>query len=292
MESTPYIQTDLPSNQSVLQQKLQMKLDYLTSIQSAVVAGDDRQVYELLDSQKYDLKIRQKSEAETNRPLSVLVDDMKDELSHHLGQKLINYLSEKFPFFYYEETKLGVFQLYFGNWWDRRHFGILDTLSVKFIFNDDEYEKLVKAVELSARGQRYNAQVIEDTTRANETLQKIVDEQNQRDAERTQLLAQLSASEERGGLFGNRGQSEQREVLKERLKHLDSADAKAQTVPALIAENNTQILNYSKEDTILIYEQRAITDTFGTFEAFQQAVGNLYEEYVGSLAVASEQGGV
>ncbi|XZO07366.1 hypothetical protein ABU186_07270 [Weissella paramesenteroides] len=39
MESTPYIQTDLPSNQSVLQQKLQMKLDYLTSIQSAVVAG-------------------------------------------------------------------------------------------------------------------------------------------------------------------------------------------------------------------------------------------------------------
>ena len=51
MESTPYIQTDLPSNQSVLQQKLQTKLDYLTSIQSAVVAGDDRQIYELLDSQ-------------------------------------------------------------------------------------------------------------------------------------------------------------------------------------------------------------------------------------------------
>ena len=86
MESTPYIQTDLPSNQSVLQQKLQTKLDYLTSIQSAVVAGDDRQIYELLDSQKYDLKVRQKSETETNRPLAVLVDDMKDELSHHLDK--------------------------------------------------------------------------------------------------------------------------------------------------------------------------------------------------------------
>ena len=105
-------------------------------------------------------------------------------------------------------------------------------------------------------------------------------------------MAQLSSSEERGGLFGNRGQSEQREVLKERLKQLDSADAKAQKVPALIAENNTQILNYSKEYTILIYEQRAITDTFGTFDEFQQAVGSLYENYVGSLAAAAEEGGV
>lgn len=292
MESTPYIQTDLPSDQSGLQQKLQTKLDYLADIQTAVVSRDDRKIYELLDNQKYDLKVRHQSETASNRPLATLVDDIRDELSHHLGQKLISYLSKTFPFFYYEETQLGVFQLYFGNWWDRRHFGILDPLAVNFIFDDDEYEKLDKAVSLAERGQRYNAQVIEDTTRANETLQKIVDGQNQRDAERTQLLAQLSTTEERGGLFGNRGQSEQREVLKERLKHLDAADAKAQTVPALIAENNAQILSYSKEDTILIYEQRAIVDAFGTFDNFQQAVVNLYESYVSNLKATSEQGGV
>lgn len=292
MESTPYIQTNLPSDQSGLQQKLQTKLDYLADIQTAVVSGDDRKIYELLDNQKYDLKVRHQSETESNRPLATLVDNIRDELSHHLGQKLISYLSQTFPFFYYEETQLGVFQLYFGNWWDRRHFGILDPLAVNFIFDDNEYEKLDKAVSLAERGQRYNAQVIEDTTRANETLQKIVDGQNQRDAERTQLLAQLSTTEERSGLFGNRGQSEQREVLKERLKHLDAADAKAQTVPALIAENNAQILSYSKEDTILIYEQRAIVDAFGTFDNFQQAVVNLYESYVSNLTATSEQGGV
>lgn len=292
MESTPYIQTNLPSDQSGLQQKLQTKLDYLADIQTAVVSGDDRKIYELLDNQKYDLKVRHQSETESNRPLATLVDDIRDELSHHLGKKLISYLSQTFPFFYYEETQLGVFQLYFGNWWDRRHFGILDPLAVNFIFDDSEYEKLDKAVSLAERGQRYNAQVIEDTTRANETLQKIVDGQNQRDAERTQLLAQLSTTEERSGLFGNRGQSEQREVLKERLKHLDAADAKAQKVPALIAENNAQILSYSKEDTILIYEQRAIVDAFGTFDNFQQAVVNLYESYVSNLTATSEQGGV
>ena len=289
MENTPYLTTDLPSNQSVLNGKLQAKLNYIGDIQAAVAEGNDRRVYELLDSQKYNMQIRQAPQAESNRVLSVLVDDMQDELSHHLGQKLIAYLSEKFPFFYYEESQLGVFQLFFGNWWDRRHFGILDPLSVKFIFNDEEYEKLARAVELAESGQRFNAQVIEDTTRANEALQKVVNDQNARDAERTQLMAQLAATEERSGLFNKSAQAEQREVLRARLAQLDAADAKAATVPDLIAENNAQILNYSKEDTILIYEQRAINDAFGSFADFQNAVGSLYVDYVSSLV--AEQGG-
>ena len=289
MENTPYLTTDLPSNQSVLNGKLQAKLNYIGDIQTAVAEGNDRRVYELLDSQKYNMQIRQAPQAEPNRVLSVLVDDMQDELSHHLGQKLIAYLSEKFPFFYYEESQLGVFQLFFGNWWDRRHFGILDPLSVKFIFNDEEYEKLARAVELAESGQRFNAQVIEDTTRANEALQKVVNDQNARDAERTQLMGQLAATEERSGLFNKSAQAEQREVLRARLAQLDAADAKAATVPDLIAENNAQILNYSKEDTILIYEQRAINDAFGSFADFQNAVGSLYVDYVSSLV--AEQGG-
>lgn len=289
MENTPYLTTDLPSNQSVLNGKLQAKLNYIGDIQTAVTEGNDRRVYELLDSQKYNMQIRQAPQAESNRVLSVLVDDMQDELSHHLGQKLIAYLSEKFPFFYYEESQLGVFQLFFGNWWDRRHFGILDPLSVKFIFNDEEYEKLARAVELAESGQRFNAQVIEDTTCANEALQKVVNDQNARDAERTQLMAQLAATEERSGLFNKSAQAEQREVLRARLAQLDAADAKAATVPDLIAENNAQILNYSKEDTILIYEQRAINDAFGSFADFQNAVGSLYVDYVSSLV--AEQGG-
>ena len=289
MENTPYLKTTLPSNQSVLNGKLQAKLNYIHDVQQAVNDNDDRRVYELLDSQTYNIKVRQAPQAESNEALSSLVADMQDELSHHLGQRLITYMAEQFPFFYYEETQLGVFQLYFGNWWDRRHFGILDPLAVQLIFDDTEYDKLVKAVALSEEGQRYNTQVIAELTQANETLQQVVNDQNQRDAERTQLLAQLAATEERGGLFGNRNQSEHREVLKERVAQLDAIDAKAAQVPTLIATNNAQILNYSKEDTILIYEQRAISDTFGSFSAFQEAVANLYENYMAELITA--QGG-
>gem|GEM_PF-3223249 len=120
-------------------------------------------------------------------------------------------------------------------------------------------------------------------------MQKVVNDQNARDAERTQLMAQLAATEERSGLFNKSAQTEQREVLRARLAQLDAADAKAATVPDLIAENNAQILNYSKEDTILIYEQRAINDAFGSFADFQNAVGSLYVDYVSSLV--AEQGG-
>lgn len=40
-------------------------------------------------------------------------------------------------------------------------------------------------------------------------------------------------------------------------------------MPELV--NNTQILNLSKEDTILIYEQRAISDTFWLFAELQES---------------------
>ncbi|SUP52795.1 Uncharacterised protein [Weissella viridescens] len=34
---------------------------------------------------------------------------------------MIQYLAEAFPFFYYQESALGVFEVYFGNWWDRAY---------------------------------------------------------------------------------------------------------------------------------------------------------------------------
>jgi hypothetical protein len=284
MEKTPYLKTDLPDNGKVLAGKLDSKLSYLDRIKLAVANGDDRQVYELLDSKKYNLQIKKTPHAGSNRVLSVMIDDLQDEISHHLAENLIAYLAEKFPFFFYEESELGVFQLYFGNWWDRRHFGVLDPLSVSFIFDDQEYEKLAKAVELAEAGQRYHSQVIADTTRANEELQRILTEQDTRDAERVQLRSQLAQLDERGGLFGGRQNNEQKEMLLARVAQLDAADTKAKQVPSLIAENNAAILNYSKEDTILIYEQKAISDTFETFTAFQEAAAHLYESYVSSLA--------
>lgn len=284
MDKTPYLTTELPDGEKVLGSKIQSKLTYLSQIQAAINDNDDRLVYELLDSKRYNETIRKVRQADSNRELAHLVDDLQDELSHHLGKQLVQYLAQRFPFFFYEEAKAGVFQLYFGNWWDRRYFGLLDPLTISFIFDDHEFEMLTQAVALSAHDERYHTRIIEETTQANAALQAVISEQPQRDAKRLQLMSQLNTiDEQRAGLFGGRGNSDERRQIEEQLNQLDAADAKALEAPELIEKNNAQILNYSKADTILIYEQKAINDEFGDFANFKAALGTLYEDYLTAL---------
>lgn len=289
MDKTPYLTTELPDGEKVLGSKIQSKITYLTQIQTAIDAGDDRLVYELLDSKRYNETIRSVRQADSNRELAHLIDDLQDEVSHHLGKNLVKYLAQRFPFFFYEEIKVGVFQLYFGNWWDRRHFGVLDPLTVSFIFDDQEFEMLAQAVALSENNERYHTRIIEETTQANAALQQVVSEQAERDAKRMQLMSQISSiDEQRAGLFGGRTNTDERRQIELQLQQLDAADAKALTAPELIEKNNAQILNYSKADTILIYEQKAINDEFGDFEKFKDAIRNLYADYLNSLIDGSD----
>ena len=66
--------------------------------------------------------------------------------------------------------------------------------------------------------------------------------------------------------YFNRPSTEERDNLKTQLSALDEEDEQAETVPDQIEKNNATILAYSKEDTILIYEQRAINEKFGSFD--------------------------
>ncbi|MCM0582760.1 hypothetical protein H9L19_04985 [Weissella diestrammenae] len=293
MEQTPYLKTTIDDERDTFNQKLTDKLTYIHAVQQAINDDDDRKLYQLLDNKKYVETIEGQTEGRDNRQDARMVDDILEELSHHLAMRLIAYLSEKFPFFYYEEDARGVYQLYFGNWWDRRHFGLLDPLTVNFIFDDEEYQMLSRAVELAESGRRYHTDVIEDTTRSNEALQRIVDQQSSRNEERVSLTNELEQLGEKPGMFESQEVKNRREQIKTRLAQIQSADEKAVEVPKLIAENNAVILNYSKEDTILIYEQRAINEQFENFAAFKVAVANLYHDYVSQLpaSILPEAGG-
>ncbi|WP_057756110.1 hypothetical protein [Weissella kandleri] len=283
MEQTPYLKTKFPNDKQHLKQTLDAKLQYISDVKQAIDEDNDRVLYQLINNQEYQTTVMNFAEAEDNQMDFRMIDNLMEDLSHHLAQRLIEYLSEKFPFFYYEEETHGVYQLYFGNWWDRRRFGLLDPLTVNFIFDEEEYDKLSRAVELSESGRRYHTDVIEDTTRSNEELQKIVDTQKERDAQYQQLSAELDRLGEKAGMFESQETKTRREAVKKELANIRSMDEKALEVPKLIAENNAIILDYSKEDTILIYEQRAINDEFGDFETFKTAVQNLYHDYVSQL---------
>lgn len=283
MEQTPYLKTEIQDERVQFMNALEAKLQYISDVKQAINEDNDRKLFQLLDRKKYLNKIEEQLDAPDNQRDFRMIDDLMESLSHHLAQRLIQYLSEKFPFFYYEEDTRGVYQLYFGNWWDRRHFGLLDPITVNFIFDEDEYEMLSRAVELAEEGRRYHTNVIEDTTKSNEELQKIVDSQNDRDQERAHLQSELEKMGEKPGMFESQENKARREFLKQRLAEIRNADEKALEVPKLIADNNAIILNYSKEDTILIYEQRAINDQFGNFEKFKMAVQTLYHDYVAQL---------
>ncbi|MDR3189872.1 MAG: hypothetical protein LBT80_01550 [Lactobacillaceae bacterium] len=294
MEQTPYLKTEIPDIFAPLSDKLRAKMQYLSDVQQAIAEDNNRLVYQLLDAKKYATLVEDTEDVESNRSESLLVDDLQNELSHHLSTHLIEYLEEHFPFFYYEEDELGVYQVYFGNWWDRRQFGILDPLTVSFIFHDEEYNMLAQAVELAASNRRYHTDVIEDATHTNEELQKLVDGQAVRNNERVQLNLEMQQLEDKRGIFQSAETKDRRTQVETRLAQLDAIDEKAARVPDLIAENNTLILYYSKEDTILIYEQRAIDEQFENFANFETAVNNLYKDYVSQLPskLLTDEGGM
>lgn len=276
--------TQTPKINPELIDKLDEKLNYLSELRQAIIRQDDRLVYELLAQKKYQQQILQQP-GTSNDDLAKMVENIQPQLSHLLGRNLIAYLSKTFPFFYYKEIDEGVYQVYFGNWWDRRNFGYLDVLNVKFVFDEPEYQKLAKSIELAKSNTRLNTEEITKLTQENETLQQLVDTQKQRDEQKENLRAQIDeVTNARQGIFANGKLKEQRDELVAELENLQALDEKSKAARTKIVANNDQILFYSKEDTILGYEQKSIVENFGDFESFEQAVDDLYVTYVAMLS--------
>lgn len=271
-------------------EKLDEKLNYLTEIRQAIMVQDDRLVYELLARKKYQQQVLQQPGV-SNDHLAVMIENIQPQLSHLLAHNLISYLSVAFPFFYYKEIDEGVYQIYFGNWWDRRNFGYLDVLNVKFVFDEPEYQKLAQSIELAKNNERLNTEKITKLTKDNENLQRLVDSQSERDMQKGALRAQIDeVSNTRQGLFANGKVKEQRDELLAQLEKLQDDDEQAKSARAQIIENNDQILFFSKEDTILGYEQKSIKETFGSFETFEQVVSDLYVTYLATLTNTEKEG--
>lgn len=266
-----------------LTDRLDEKLNYLSNLRQAVQVEDDRLIYELLQNKKYHKEIS-KETVNDNDFLSTMITDLQPMISHLLSKKLINYLSQVFPFFYYKEISQGTYQIYFGNWWDRRKFGLLDVLNIKLIFDENEYEKLSKSIELSKNNQRLNANKIETLTNKNEQLQKLIDSQSKRDVQKGTIQTKLDEiTNAKQGIFSNTKVNEQRDELVEQLEKIQEEDEKASLSRTKIIENNDEILFLSKEDTILRYEQKSIDETFGDFSKFEKAVDTLYVTYISTF---------
>ncbi|WP_341778176.1 exonuclease SbcC [Levilactobacillus sp. HBUAS70063] len=272
-----------------LTQVIANKLDYLSTMQAAVQHGDDRKIYELLDQVRYYQEVKKTRTNRSVNHLAELVDNIHPQISHYLSDNLIDYLGHIYPFFYYEEFTTGMFHIYFGNWWDRRLFGDLDVINVRFEFDKTEYQKLRDSFALESQNQRLNTSKIEAISAESEKLQELVNAQPKRDNQKTQLREQLKENSGKSSMPWESGKvkTERQEII-DQLTQLADEDEKALNAHKLIKENDDKILVLSKEDTILNYEKQSIREAFDDFEHFEAHNASLYADYLNSLLGKSE----
>lgn len=271
-----------------LTQAVANKIKYLQILEDAINRQDDRKVYELINPLKYSAEVSNLNVEAQNSQNDKLVDDIHAKLSAFLSQKLLKYLKEMYPFFYFEETPSGDFQFYFGNWWGRRLFGTVDILNVEFHFDQEEYKKLSRAFELEYEDKRLNSDAIERLSEENEHLQDLIDCQDKRDEQKQQLREQIKQiSQEKVMPWESSKQKQLKQKLVDQLSHLTELDEEANDAYRIIHENEETVLNLSKEDTLIGYEKQSIVSKFGSFENFEAKNKILYRDYIASL-IATE----
>ncbi|ANZ63853.1 exonuclease SbcC [Secundilactobacillus paracollinoides] len=284
MQNSEENQQELKPSETQLDLSITQKITYLQTLQQALHDGDDRQIYELIDKVRYSREIKKSRSITKAEDLSNLIDDAHAQLSHYLSQNLIEYLGKTYPFFYYDETAEGQFDIYFGNWWDRRLFGQLDVLNVAFKFDDGEYGKLKKAFELDAMHQRYNTENIAAITSKSAELQELINHQDDRDREKEDLRAQQKEVSQKSTMPWDSGKvKEERQTIIDKLTQLADEDEAAMNASKTIKENDDRILELSKEDTILNYEKQSIQKTFDDFTHFESHNQSLYTDYLTNL---------
>ena len=274
---------------TLIEHRVATKVKYLQELNQAVAAHHDREIYRLLDNRRYAKEIEHREQQPNDEGVMSLVDDLADQLSNYLSVKLIKYLGQAYPFFYYEEYQTGHYRIYFGNWWDRRQFGDLDVLNVRFSFDQAEYEKLAKSFELARKNKRYNSDRIEKISEQNDHLQALIDNQAAREQRRQSIETQLEEVNSRSSIFESSKNKETRQKLVDQLQKIEDEEQAARTANKTIRENDQVVLSLSKENTILSYEQKSIVDTFGSFEDFELANRNLYADYLASLAGGKQE---
>lgn len=260
---------------------LTAKVNYLTKLHRALTKRDDVRVYKLLNVAKYDRVMRQKPlKGKSN--YQNLVVDLLPRLRHYLSHRLIKYLKKIYPFFYYYEERLGHYQIYFGDWWGHKLFGNLDVIKVKFNFNSTEYEKLHRAFDRKHSNQELKK--VDKIKKRNDRLSQLVKTQTKRDNLESELKADLKVSESQTKLpwNGNRIKTEEK-LMTDKLDKLERLDKKATDAKKEIKENRQEILEFSKENTVIGYEKQCVKDQFGSLSQFNENNKQLYYNYLSFL---------
>lgn len=278
----------MTDSQTVLQPELINRLDskimYLGQLQSAVMNQQVPQVYELLDSKKFNEQIRQRPHADSNALLAQMVTDIHDNLAIFLAPELLKYLKQQFSFFDFVATsdEPSIYQVYIGTWWDHRQFAILDVLSLTLTINKKIVSEWQETIKLPT-GANNNDIQIREIKQITNGLQTFLDDETKRNLEVQVLNDQLAQlKENKSGLLG-RTDKKAREELENKRDLLLASQQRVPEVKAKLAEHESEMLQLEKDDALRHLEIEEILSHFDDIDAFIQKVDHLYVDYLKTL---------
>ncbi|EEJ42131.1 hypothetical protein [Leuconostoc mesenteroides] len=278
----------MTDSQTVLQPELISRLDskimYLGQLQSAVMNQQVPQVYELLDSKKFNEQIRQRPHADSNALLAQMVTDIHDNLAIFLAPELLKYLKQQFSFFDFVATsdEPSIYQVYIGTWWDHRQFAILDVLSLTLTINKKIVSEWQETIKLPT-GANINDIQIREIKQITNGLQTFLDDETKRNLEVQVLNDQLAQlKENKSGLLG-RTDKKAREELENKRDLLLASQQRVLEVKAKLAEHESEMLQLEKDDALRHLEIEEILSHFDDIDAFIQKVDHLYVDYLKTL---------
>ncbi|WP_273729793.1 hydrolase [Leuconostoc mesenteroides] len=278
----------MTDSQTVLQPELINRLDskimYLGQLQSAVMNQQVPQVYELLDSKKFNEQIRQRPHADSNALLAQMVTDIHDNLAIFLAPELLKYLKQQFSFFDFVATsdEPSIYQVYIGTWWDHRQFAILDVLSLTLTINKKIVSEWQETIKLPT-GANINDIQIREIKQITNGLQTFLDDETKRNLEVQVLNDQLAQlKENKSGLLG-RTDKKAREELENKRDLLLASQQRVPEVKAKLAEHESEMLQLEKDDALRHLEIEEILSHFDVIDAFIQKVDHLYVDYLKTL---------
>lgn len=278
----------MTDSQTVLQPELINRLDskimYLGQLQSAVMNQQVPQVYELLDSKKFNEQIRQRPHADSNALLAQMVTDIHDNLAIFLAPELLKYLKQQFSFFDFVATsdEPSIYQVCIGTWWDHRQFAILDVLSLTLTINKKIVSEWQETIKLPT-GANINDIQIREIKQITNGLQTFLDDETKRNLEVQVLNDQLAQlKENKSGLLG-RTDKKAREELENKRDLLLASQQRVPEVKAKLAEHESEMLQLEKDDALRHLEIEEILSHFDDIDAFIQKVDHLYVDYLKTL---------
>lgn len=278
----------MTDSQTVLQPELINRLDskimYLGQLQSAVMNQQVPQVYELLDSKKFNEQIRQRPHADSNALLAQMVTDIHDNLAIFLAPELLKYLKQQFSFFDFVATsdEPSIYQVYIGTWWDHRQFAILDVLSLTLTINKKIVSEWQETIKLPT-GANINDIQIREIKQITNGLQTFLDDETKRNLEVQVLNDQLAQlKENKSGLLG-RTDKKAREELENKRDLLLASQQRVPEVKAKLADHESEMLQLEKDDALRHLEIEEILSHFDDIDAFIQKVDHLYVDYLKTL---------